>query len=187
MDAQYNVILADPPWWYADRKNGGNKTKFGGGAQKHYPLMRDSELLSLAPFVQNLTTENAALFLWTTMPRLDFAVSLLKAWGFRYATTAFVWVKPSIGGRWHNGPGYYTASNAEVVILGVKGRMKPVRTMLDSVVCVPKTRHSEKPSEVRKRIEQMYPTGRKIELFARARFDGWDAWGNELEQAKPRQ
>jgi N6-adenosine-specific RNA methylase IME4 len=44
-----------------------------------------------------------------------------------------------------------------------------------------RTKHSRKPKEVRDRIEAMFPTQRKIELFARERVPGWDAWGNEVE------
>jgi N6-adenosine-specific RNA methylase IME4 len=32
-------------------------------------------------------------------------------------------------------------------------------------------------------IETMFPTLPRIELFARERFEGWDAWGNELQEA----
>ena len=34
--------------------------------------------------------------------------------------------------------------------------------------------------EVRARIEAMFPTQSKLELFARERVDGWSAWGNEV-------
>ncbi|MBY0451050.1 MAG: hypothetical protein K2X01_10545 [Cyanobacteria bacterium] len=32
-------------------------------------------------------------------------------------------------------------------------------------------------------MEKMYPSLRKIELFARTRQEGWDAWGNEVESS----
>jgi N6-adenosine-specific RNA methylase IME4 len=35
--------------------------------------------------------------------------------------------------------------------------------------------------EIRKRIEQMFSTQNKIELFARQKTEGWDVWGNEVE------
>ena len=43
-----------------------------------------------------------------------------------------------------------------------------------------RTKHSKKPNEVRHRIEQMFPTQRKIELFAREFADGWDVWGLDV-------
>jgi N6-adenosine-specific RNA methylase IME4 len=41
-------------------------------------------------------------------------------------------------------------------------------------------RHSAKPAEIRDRITRMFPSHKKIELFAREVPDGWDAWGNEV-------
>jgi N6-adenosine-specific RNA methylase IME4 len=48
------------------------------------------------------------------------------------------------------------------------------------VIVAPRGRHSEKPDAVYEMIERDYPSLPKIELFARARRDGWRAWGNEL-------
>ena len=42
--------------------------------------------------------------------------------------------------------------------------------------------HSEKPVEVMQGTERMFPTQNKIEMFARKRSDGWDAWGLEISQ-----
>jgi MT-A70 len=39
--------------------------------------------------------------------------------------------------------------------------------------------HSEKPEEVRRRIERLFP-GPYLELFARKPVDGWAMWGNEI-------
>lgn len=182
---KYQVILADPPWHYNNRKTGGerkNKTKFGGGAMKHYPLMKDSELLGMADFISTLADNNCALFMWTTMPRLDFGIELLKAWGFRYATNAFTWVKTSSKtGSFIYGPGYYTASNTEVVLLGVRGSMEPVKKMAPSVIKHPRLEHSRKP-DIHGTIDEMYPSAKKIELFARRPYEGWDAWGNEISE-----
>jgi len=44
-----------------------------------------------------------------------------------------------------------------------------------------RTKHSKKPDEIRKRIERMFPSQTKIELFAREKIKGWDVWGNEVE------
>ena len=42
-------------------------------------------------------------------------------------------------------------------------------------------RHSTKPEEVRRRISDMFPTQKKIELFARVSAEGWEAWGLESD------
>ena len=33
--------------------------------------------------------------------------------------------------------------------------------------------------EIRERISRMFPTQKKIELFARHQVEGWQSWGNE--------
>jgi N6-adenosine-specific RNA methylase IME4 len=39
--------------------------------------------------------------------------------------------------------------------------------------------HSEKPQEVRRRIEQLF-AGPYLELYSRQPVDGWTVWGNEI-------
>lgn len=176
---KYDVILADPPWWYSNR-SADRKSKFGGGARAHYEVMRDSELLAMAPFIDSLCEENCALFLWVTCPRMDFGIELLKAWGFRYATVVFHWVKTRKNGLPIFGPGSYTGSNLEVCLLGVRGSMPPKKKLQPSLIMYPRRKHSEKPPVIRTRIERMYPDAKRIELFARHRVDGWDAWGDQV-------
>ena len=38
----YSLLLADSPWWYADRRN--THTRFCGGAAAHYATMKTEEL-----------------------------------------------------------------------------------------------------------------------------------------------
>lgn len=181
---RYSVIYADPPWWYSSR-SANRKTKFGGGARAHYPVMRDSEILAMADFVQGLAADNCVLCLWATGPRLDIALQTITAWGFRYATVGFTWRKVSAKGKLMYGPGYYTSSNEEFLLIGVRGSMPPARRMLPSAHNHPRLRHSEKPAMFRRFIEQMYPEAERIELFARHAVDGWDAWGNEVGKFVP--
>ena len=63
----------------------------------------------------------------------------------------------------------------------VKGRM-PVATHSErNVLIAPARAHSRKPDEQYAKIERLYPQGRRLELFARQRWPGWDAWGNEVD------
>jgi len=41
-------------------------------------------------------------------------------------------------------------------------------------------KHSKKPEEFRNIIDELYPYGNRIELFARKKVDGWDSWGDEI-------
>lgn len=182
---KYGVIYADPPWWYNNRKSGEERknkaTTTIALARKHYPLMRDKELIKMKSFIDGIADKNCALFLWATMPRLYFAIELLKEWGFRYATIAFVWIKcSSRTGHFVYGPGCYTASNCEVVLLGIRGSARPTVKMVPSIVMGARGKHSTKPLEVAVRIKTMYPELKAIELFARDNKEGWDAWGHEV-------
>lgn len=186
---RYDLIEIDPPWFYNSRKSGGerkDKTKFGGGAMKHYPLMKDSELLAFKSTIDELATDNCVMFMWATFPRLDFAIELMKAWGFEYKTVAFVWVKTNKDGSYRVNPGYYSASNSEIVLLGVKGKnngkFKPNQAMISQIVAEPIREHSRKPDEVYRRIEKMYPKLKKISVFARESRAGFDSFGNEVDK-----
>lgn len=67
-----------------------------------------------------------------------------------------------------------------------KGRPLPLADEgVPNTVLAPRAAHSEKPGEVRRRIEGMYPGASRIELFARGRAEGWEAWGDQVE-AGPR-
>ena len=47
---------------------------------------------------------------------------------------------------------------------------------------IPKLKqHSAKPDAFCLLIDALYPEGRRLEMFARQQVDGWDAWGNAVE------
>lgn len=48
-------------------------------------------------------------------------------------------------------------------------------------IIAPVREHSRKPDEQYQKIERLYPNAKKLELFARRRREGWDAFGNECE------
>lgn len=172
---KYDVIYADPPWLYKDALGG----KSQRGATP-YPCMTQSELKSLP--VHNLAAKDCVLFLWATMPMLQEALDTIKAWGFKYKTCAFCWVKqnPKSKGIFA-GLGRWVQGNAELCLLATKGHPKRVSKSVKQIVLAPRGRHSEKPAEVRERIiELMGGGGERIELFARQYPDGWDVWGNEV-------
>ncbi|MCW8918926.1 MAG: MT-A70 family methyltransferase [Gammaproteobacteria bacterium] len=82
----------------------------------------------------------------------------------------------------HIGMGYYSRSNVEIALLGIRGKMKPERRDISQVIIAPVRDHSQKPDEQYDRIEAMYPEASKIELFARRRREGWNAWGNQVPE-----
>ena len=175
---RYSIILADPPWKYNSRAN--HKTRFRGGACGHYDLMSMEDIKALP--IPEISAENCVLFLWCTFPYLDEQIKLFKHWGFKYRTLGFSWIKLNPkNGKPFFGVGYYAKSNAEVCLMGIKGKMKPISNKVSSCVISPRREHSRKPDEVRERIVQLFGDLPRIELFARQKINGWDAWGNEVE------
>ncbi len=172
---KYSIIYADPPWDYKGQfQHTGSGGKDSGGAVRHYPTVSVSEMKTWD--VASISEEDCLLFMWSSSPHLDQAIQLGKAWGFRWATVAFVWDKQRLN------PGFYTMSQCELCLVFRRGKIPQPRGArnMRQLVQIKRTRHSEKPDAVRERIEKMFPHQCKIELFARKRHQGWDAWGLEI-------
>jgi len=168
---RYKVIYADPAWSF---KAGGKK-----GAKQHYQVMNLQDIKALP--VSDIADDDCVLFMWATAPMLPQALEVISAWGFKYKTVGFTWVKRNkIKDSWFWGLGYWTRANAELCLLATKGKPQRICNSVHQIVDTKIERHSKKPHEVRKRIKQLMGDVTCIELFARERFDGWDAWGNEL-------
>ena len=175
---KYSIIYADPPWHYNSRAN--HKTRFRGGACGHYDLMSMQDIKNLP--INELSDVNCALFMWCTFPFLNEQIKLFEHWGFKYKTTGFTWVKTNPrNNKPFFGVGYYTKSNAEVCLLGIKGKMKPVSNSVSSIIISSRQEHSKKPDEARNRIVQLYGDIPRLEMFARQSTNGWDVFGNQVE------
>lgn len=179
-DGKYDVVLIDPPWQYY-----GSQDKWGAAA-KFYPTMSDAELLDFD--IAKWIHDKSVVFCWATCPRLDFACELFKAWGLSYRGVAFVWVKTTKDGKPIGAQGVRPSiikPTTELVIVGskcTKGRPLPLSSeSVSQVIMAPKREHSRKPDEQYIRIEELYPTATKIEIFARCQRPGWDSWGNEVD------
>ncbi|MCY4562406.1 MAG: MT-A70 family methyltransferase [Flavobacteriaceae bacterium] len=179
---KYAVIYADPPWHYNgkmqfDRSGVSSENPdwkrdiFISSACFKYPTLPTKDLMKLP--IETIAKDDALLFMWSTNPHLEQAISLGKAWGFDYKTVAFVWNKMN-----HN-PGQYTLSYCELCLLFKRGRIPRPRGArnVKQILQVPRKMHSQKPEEIANRIDQMFPQHKKIELFARATRENWDLWG----------
>lgn len=175
---KYRIVYADPPWSYKDKRD--KHTRLSGGASVHYRTMDIKDIKSLP--IQNITDDNCMLFLWVTFPNLQEGLDTIKAWGFKYKTLGFSWLKTNkINGKPFFGIGYYTKSNCEVCLIGVKGKPIKVSNYISSVVIESRGEHSAKPKSVRDKIVQLCGDIPRIELFAREATEGWDTWGDEVE------
>jgi N6-adenosine-specific RNA methylase IME4 len=171
---KYKIIYADPPWSYRDKALAGNR-----GAGCKYQVQEKDWLRKLP--VQLLAEDDCVLFLWVTMPLLDEGLELIKSWGFEYKTVAFTWVKKNKkADSWFFGMGNWTRSNAELCLIGKKGKIKRQSASISSIIDTPIQEHSKKPDCTREKIISLMGDISRIELFARQRTDGWDVWGNEV-------
>lgn len=173
---RYGIIYADPPWNYKGQlQHTGSGGTESGGAIRHYPTVPVAEMATWN--ITDISEDDCLLFMWSSSPHLDQAIHLGKAWGFQWATVAFVWDKQCVN------PGYYTMSQCELCLVFKRGRIPQPRGArnIRQLVAAKRTRHSEKPDAVRERIEMMFPHHAKIEIFARKRYPGWDAWGLDVD------
>lgn len=132
--------------------------------------------------VAELADEDCVLFLWATFPKLPEALQVIKAWGFQYKTVSFVWLKQNKSGNgWFFGLGFWTRGNAEICLLATKGKPHRKSNKVHQFIVSPLRLHSQKPNEAREKIVELMGDLPRLELFAREKADGWDAWGNEVE------
>lgn len=186
---KYDVIYADPPWSYSDKK-------CNGACEAHYSTMKIEDICNLP--IKEIAADDCVLFLWTTYPMLAEALKLIEAWGFKYKSIGFQWVKLNKAALAFDikkpstlldllkavsffGLGRWTRGNTEPCLIAVKGKPKRASASVGQLIFAPLTRHSAKPPEAREKITQLMGGHlSKIELFARDYADGWDCWGNEV-------
>lgn len=165
---RFGVIYADPEWPFATWSDAGKDRS----PENHYPT-------SLLPVIASrpiatIAADDCALFLWITRPLLPTGCMVMEAWGFEYVT-AFTWDKVDIG------LGFWNRDQSEILLLGTRGNVPcpAPGTQYPSHMVERKREHSQKPDWAYAMIEAYFPTLSKIELNARRRRPGWDAWGFE--------
>ena len=187
-EKKYDIIYADPPWRYQDKT-------CEGACAKHYNTMSVEEICALP--VANLAAKDCTLFMWATYPQMQEALKVIAAWGFKYKTIAFQWVKLNRNVQVNNftiatvqdilhkvcffGLGRWTRGNTECCLLATKGKPHRENNSVSQLIFAPLTKHSSKPPEARDRIKTLLGGGmHSIELFAREQVEDWDCWGDEV-------
>lgn len=158
---KYATILADPPWDV--------QQKGGRGAERHYDLMTLADIKALP--VAGLAAEDAHLWLWVTNATLRDGYDVAEAWGFT-VRSPLTWVK------WRLGLGNYLRNATEHLLFATRGKAPVLFRAQPTWITAPVQDHSHKPEEQYPLIERVSP-GPYVELFARRRQPGWDAWGNQ--------
>lgn len=177
----FGTILADPPWQFQNRT--------GKIAPEHKRLARYSTLtlqeIKEIP-VSVVAKPLSHLYLWVPNAMLKEGLEVMKAWGFEYKTN-IVWHKVrKDGGPDGRGVGFYFRNTTELVLFGIRGRIrtfKPGRTQVN-IIRSQKREHSRKPDELYPIIEACSP-GPYLELFARGERKKWFQWGNQVEEYSP--
>ena len=119
------------------------------------------------------------MFLWIPLRSVFLVEPLMRAWGFKFSGTAFVWAKQNkTGVGWFMSTGYVTRKNAEVCWLGRCGSPQRKSKAVRELIVAPLREHSRKPDEVYHRIEALCD-GPYVELFARQQWPGWTCVGDE--------
>ena len=183
MNKKYNVIYADPPWYFKNFSKKGT----GRNAVSHYDCMSIEDLENLN--VQKWASKNCVLFIWVTDPILNKAMSLIEKWGFKFKTVGFYWAKLNKKAdedkltkkNFFTGLGYWTRANPEQCWIATRGSPPRKAKNIPRLVISKRREHSRKPDEIYGSIEKLCD-GPYLELFARKAQKGWDVWGNEKDK-----
>lgn len=161
----FKTIYADPPWRY---DNQGTRAS----TDNHYGTMTVEEICKLP--VDLLADEEALLFLWTTNGFLRQSFEVIDAWGFEFKSS-MVWVKPQMG------IGNYVRNSHELLLIANRGGLLPTdnRKSQMSWIQASRGRHSEKPKEFRRVVEDLGYANR-LEMFGRSKVEGWVVFGNQI-------
>jgi N6-adenosine-specific RNA methylase IME4 len=172
---KYQIIYADPAWQVMA---GSKQSRKEGDSQKSlpltYPTMTLEEIKALN--VKDFKAKDSVLFLWTINKYLEQSYAVARAWGFE-PSTMLVWDKTPKG---IGLGGTFTLAN-EYLLFCRSGTVKAKQRVKGNHWHLPREKHSRKPDFFRNLITETFGDLERIELFARERHEGWDAWGNEVE------
>jgi len=168
---KYQVIYADPPWKQpAEPQN--LHIKQSPKRDLPYKMMSAKEIASIP--VHSISATDSVLFLWTTNRHIEDAYLVARSWGF-LPSTLLVWCKKPKG----RGLGGTFGLSTEYLLFARRGNLRHKGRWHTTWFEAARHSHSEKPQVGADIIEQVFD-GERIELFARRKRMGWDAWGNEV-------
>ena len=170
----FRVVYADPAWRFAAFSEKG----LSKSPQAHYDCMPLDAIKAMP--VADVCAKDAALFMWATWPMLPQALEVMADWGFTYKTGASWGKLSSTGAKLAFGTGYIFRSASEPLLVGTRGKPKWPNHSERGHWNAPIREHSRKPDAVIEAIERMC-AGPRLELNARQRRPGWEAWGNQID------
>lgn len=175
---RYGIIYSDPPW--CQTKSNKRRCRPNQGKDLDYPTMSVKECIQAQIPFFNLASEKHNVFMWTIDKFLHDVEDEMKRNGY-VLHARFIWDKT-------NGiaPAFTVRFSQEYLLWFYKPHKmlmpcKETRGKYTTVMREPSTYHSHKPVCAYEMLEDMFPNTSKIELFARNRREGWDCWGDEIE------
>ncbi len=179
---KYQVLVVDPPW--NQGKTGKRASRPNQTTSLDYSTMTKEELLAFD--IDRWADDTSFLWLWATNskdkktgePILKSAFDIMSAWGFTFYTMV-TWDKRT--GPCPFGPYQVTT---EHVLFGYRGKAvfdKKCLGKMKTCFTAPVTVHSRKPDEFYDMLARNFQ-GRRIDIFARQRRDGFDGWGDEYPE-----
>ena len=114
------------------------------------------------------------MYLWTINKYIKESYDVARAWSFE-PSCLLTWVKTPHG----IGLGGTFVQTTEHLLFCRRGTLEAKKRIDTTWFEYKRGKHSEKPKEFRKMIEEVSP-GKKIELFAREKSENWSVWGNEV-------
>lgn len=175
--SRYQVIMADPPW---KQSKGGKKSRRpnSSGEPLDYATLSLEDITEHLGKASDLAASKHVLFLWTIDKYLFEAENIAKGLGYTLHAR-MIWNKVT------GIPAAFTVRYGHDYLLYMTyGGLLPValeaRGKIHTVFTEKVGGHSVKPEESYRIVEYLYPTQRKLEMYARKNRPGWDAFGDQV-------
>lgn len=183
-DKKYGLFYTDPPW--PQKKGNLRKCRPNQDRDLDYSTLSIPEIFELHKTFFAYAEQKHNVFMWTIDKFLHQTESSMEELGYKLHAR-MIWDK-------ENGiaPAFTVRFCHEYLLWFYRrGNMlmpcESARGKYMTVFREPATTHSTKPRAAYEMLEDMFPDAQKIELFARRRRSGWDAWGDEVQKADTRE
>ena len=178
--SKFRVILADPPWGFTDALT---MSKVRRGAASQYSTMSLNELSDMRELLLSVLEDDALLALWFVSCQALDGLTLMSSWGFEQKQI-WTWEKTKKDGTGQAfGMGRIARGCTEHLYVGTRGSiMRHVKNRSQRTSFQhPKLPHSQKPDNVHRMLDVMFPGENKLELFARRPRLNWTTLGNQCD------
>ncbi len=174
---KYDLLYSDPPW----NQKKGNKRKCRPNQNKEldYKVLELDEIKKIQEQASTLCNEVHNVFIWTIDKYLFEAEKMMEELGYKLHAR-LIWDK-------ENGvaPAFTVRFSHEYLLWFYKKgcMLKPepsTRGKFTTVLREAATIHSKKPECAYRMLEALFPSAKKLELFARNNRPGWDSWGDQV-------